>query len=155
MRYYITILVITCSIAFPAVAAEDYYYWVDENGVKNFSQRSPTGQDAEFVTRNRRFGERIPETDRDQTPNPVPTGQSASEIDPDALVAEERQNLSSELAALRASNCEIGKRNLAQLLASRRIRVTDDKGENRVLSEEEKQAKMDVSRKVIREYCSG
>jgi hypothetical protein len=139
--------------ALTAVAAEDYYYWVDENGVKNFSQRDPTGITAEFVTKNRKFGERIspPEENRPQN---TPTSGTPSEIDPDAMVADERKALATELAARRASNCKIGKRNLTDLLTFRRIRVTDDKGENRVLSDDEKQAKIDRSRDVIRENCS-
>ncbi|HAK52927.1 MAG TPA: hypothetical protein DCM54_13640 [Gammaproteobacteria bacterium] len=38
--------------------AAEYYTWVDENGVTNYSQRSPEGYSAEHITESQRFGRR-------------------------------------------------------------------------------------------------
>jgi len=133
-------------------AAEDYYVWVDENGVTNYAQRNPTGYDADHVTKARRFGDRFVEERRSATP-PNSTPVSSGEVDPDAIIAEEREALAVEIASLKKSNCDIGKKNLARLEAFRRIRVTDDLGENRVISDEEKAEKVAVARQVIRENC--
>lgn len=156
MRTLISILIIASFTVTPAIAA-DYYTWVDENGVTNYGERNPPGYNAEFVTRYQRFG--IPTQPRDETPEPVASNSFAasgiSSVDPDELVAEQRDALRAKIASARASNCEIGKRNLAQLEAYRRIRVSDDNGENRLLTQDEKQAKADEAREVIRENCMG
>ncbi len=154
MRTLISILIIASFTVTPAIAA-DYYTWVDENGVTNYGERNPPGYQAEFVTRNQRFGKPI--QPRDETPEPVASNSASdnTSVDPDALVAEERDALRAKIASVKASNCEIGKRNLVQLEGHRRIRVNDDNGENRLLTQDEKQAKADEAREVIRENCVG
>ncbi len=156
MRTLISILLIASCTVTPAIAA-DYYTWVDENGVTNYAERNPPGYDAEFVTRYQRFGK--PTQPRDETPAPAVSNSFAasgtSSVDPDAIVAEERDALRVKIASAKYSNCEIGKRNLAQLEAFRRIRVSDDNGENRLLTQDEKQAKADEAREIIRENCMG
>ena len=155
MRTLIAILIIAGFTA-PVIAA-DYYTWVDENGVTNYGERNPRGYEAQYVTRNQRFGIQTPP--RDETPEPAASDSAstagASPIDPDAMVAEERDALRAKIASAKASNCEVGKRNLAQLEAFRRIRVSDDNGENRLLTQDEKQAKADEARDIIRENCMG
>ena len=76
-------------------------------------------------------------------------------MDPDALVAEERAALTAEINATKASNCEIGKKNLAQLQTFNRIRVQDGDSVTRVLTSSEKDDKTTQARQVIQEDCSG
>jgi hypothetical protein len=52
------------------------------------------------------------------------------------------------------SNCNIGKLNLAQLQNYHRIKVQGDDGQVRVLSDEEKQSRVDKAKTTIRENCS-
>lgn len=159
--FYIGLVAIFSS---PAKAAEDYYIWIDENGVTNYAQRNPQGYNAEYVSRARSFGETFdprrpgapPIKDSAETNKPsTPTQTKSKPIDPDALVAEERAAMSAEIATTKRSNCEIGKKNLAQLQAFSRIRVQDKNGVDHILTESEKNDKMTEARQVIQENCSG
>ncbi len=137
----------------------EYYVWVDENGVTNYSQRNPQGVDATYVgpTRaesSRRPGavplseeeEAVAETDEE---GGAPTDE---EIDQD--VAERRAAIDAQIAETRRQNCEIGRRNLAQLEAFARVRVTDANGQQRVLSDSEKASRIQEARNTIRENCT-
>lgn len=153
--------VLACVLAIPSLTIaepEEYYTWVDENGVTNYAERNPEGVNATFVGRNRAYG-RPGAVEPNPAPGPAPApsqpANPGSDIDPDAMVDEEAARLAAELAETKRRNCTIGQNNLAQLKAFARVRVSDDKGENRILTEEEKQAKTEQARQVIRENCNG
>ena len=156
----IGLLAVICVSAMPTIAEEDYYVWVDENGVTNYAQRNPQGYDADYVSRNRQFGQQVDprrpgaapvEVESSSRPDTI---KQTKAVDPDALVAEERAALSAKISATKRSNCEIGKKNLAQLQAFSRIRVQDKNGVNRVLTSSEKDDKMTEARLVISDNCS-
>ena len=166
MKKLILILGLTCGALLPlaqsALGEEEYYTWVDENGVTNYAERNPEGIDATFVSNSRAFGQRtLPresqsrDTGRPQAATSSSTPSSTSSVNPDSLVDEQAAALAAEVAAVKQKNCEIGKNNLAQLKAFARIRVTDEKGENRILTDEEKQARADQARQTIRDNCTG
>lgn len=179
MKHFITFITATVAIVAlgftgasgwnsQAHAAEaEYYVWVDENGVTNYSQRSPQGIEATYIgpqQRNNsgRPGRRPGQID-DSAPDRVqsnptreadPDASPGAEIDPDELIAEERAAIAAKISETKRENCEIGKQNLAQLTAFSRIRVNDG-GQERVLSEDERQARIQEARNVIRENCQG
>ncbi|MFN3237661.1 MAG: hypothetical protein ACE37D_11460 [Pseudomonadales bacterium] len=160
LNRFLTAVVLTGSVAlttFVNAEPEEYYTWVDENGVTNYAERNPEGIDATFVGRSRAFGRpgAPAESGPFDRPAEQPASSEPSEIDPDALVDENAAALAAELAETKRRNCEIGKNNLAQLKAFARIRVSDEKGENRILTDEEKAAKTEQARQVIRDNCSG
>jgi len=132
--------------------AQEYFTWVDENGVTNYSQRNPQGYEAQKVSKNHRFGEQV---FLEQRSPQRPQNQAVEEIDPDELVAAQVAAEAARIAATKRSNCEIGKKNLTNLQAFSRIRVTADDGTVRVLTPAEKAAKTETARQVIRENCSG
>lgn len=140
-----------------AFGEEEYYTWVDENGVTNYAERNPEGIDATYVTSSRTFGQRaVPSNNRRPQGNPTPANSNAPQgPDPDALVDEQAAAMAAEVAAIKRKNCEIGKNNLAQLKAFARLRVTDENGENRILTEEEKEARTETARQTIRDNCTG
>lgn len=152
--------VITAQVA---LSEEEYYTWVDENGVTNYAERNPEGIDATYVTSSRAFGQRaVPANDRanDRRPqgnsaSPDTTATNSNGPDPDALVDEQAAAMAAELASIKRKNCEIGKNNLAQLKAFARLRVTDENGENRILTDEEKEARSETARQTIRDNCTG
>jgi hypothetical protein len=176
MRYLTSFLALML-FAVSLQAAEDYYVWVDENGVTNYAERDPKGIQAQHVTKDRRFGERYDEPDqRGSRPGAVspepggsrpgatepespsttqPAAQTSGDVDPDALIAEESAKIAEQIAKVKGENCDIGKRNLAQLQAFSRIRVTGDDGQERVLTDAERQAQIDEARQIIRDNCSG
>jgi hypothetical protein len=145
----------------PVEGREDAYYtWVDENGVTNYSQRDPKIKEATYVTRSAvRFGRRSlsePATDTNQeSGGEENTDGGEAGLDPEAQMQKERDEVQKEIARIKESNCEIGKRNLAKLEAYARIRVKDATGEEVVLSEEEKQKRVNEARATIRENCTG
>jgi hypothetical protein len=155
-----------CFIAVTATAEQEYYTWIDENGITNYAERNPEGVLATFVSRNQSFSQRA-RNNTGQDGRPQSTAPNAAESsgnssasnprgpDPDALVNEQAALLAAERAGIQRQNCEIGKSNLAQLKAFSRLRVTDEKGENRILTEDEKQARADVARQTIRDNCTG
>lgn len=154
------LLVAVSSIAITSHSQEaEYYTWIDENGVTNYAERNPEGINATFVGKSRAFGRPgVPEPAttfaEDDDNNDFPTDESGN-VDPDALVDGNAERLAAELAETKRRNCEIGKNNLAQIKAFARIRVSDEKGENRILTDEEKEAKAEQARDVIRENCTG
>ena len=148
-----------------SVHAAEYYTWVDENGVTNYSERNPQGYSAEHVTPQSRFGLRYSppreseeqaaaETDED-TGETTPNSPRMSDADVEKHIAGERARIDAEIAKAKESNCKIGKRNLAQLEAYARIRVKDDNGQERVLTDSEKSDRVAQARQTIRENCTG
>ena len=153
-------------LLFTAIAhGEEYYTWVDENGVTNYSERNPQGYNASHVTPQGRFGYRYqpPAADTDtpappaaeETQAPASDSETLSDAQIEQQIASERARIDAEIAKAKSSNCRIGKRNLAQLEAYARIRVKDDDGQERVLTDAEKADRIATARKTIRENCTG
>jgi hypothetical protein len=148
-----------------AADEEEYYTWVDENGITNYAERNPQGYNARFVTGDeQRFGynarrgaeefEPTPSVENNAN-NAAPEEDQDQDQDQDIDIAAERERIDNEIAAAKKSNCNIGKRNLAQLESYDRIKVKDDDGSVRILSNEEKEKKVSAAKTTIRENCSG
>ena len=140
-------------------AEDDYYTWIDENGVVNYSEHNPQGLDARFVSRSHRFGYQSDEPLEQETPEQAGAKGTAApapgkERDIDAEIATQKARIGKEIAAAKKSNCNIGKLNLAQLENYNRVKVEGEDGQIRVLSEEEKQSKIDKAKTTISENCN-
>ena len=163
--YFLTFLTLVCVTDAALAKEEAYYTWVDENGVVNYSERDPKNQNAVLVSpSNTRFGYRsLPErpSDNNNQQASLPTGQSTTtdneqaSPEADAEMQAERDQVQQAIAKVKASNCQAGRRNLARLEAYARIRVKNSDGTERILTDEEKQAKMNDAKKTISENCSG
>ena len=158
-----TMMLAICGLPLLASGAEpDYYTWVDENGVTNYAQKNPRDYDARHVSRTHRFGyvdTRRPQGSSTNTENATANEDAATTdkpagVDP-ASIAAERKAIVEQIAAVKKSNCELGKRNLAQLEAYRRIRVRDADGNETLLNDEEKNDRMNEARQIIQENCTG
>jgi hypothetical protein len=137
-----------------AVAAEDYYVWVDENGVTNYGEHNPQGFEARHVTKGQRFGYPAREP---QLGDAVPQAEQGSEPQGPGVneqLAEARQTARAAADTQREENCSLGKRNLAQLEAFARIRIADGDGGERYLSDDEKSQRIAQYSKIVQEYCS-
>ena len=134
-------------------AEDEYYTWVDGDGVVNYSEHNPQGFDARFITRSQRFGYQSDEPLEQEAPEQAATA-AEEERDIDVEIATQRARIDKEIAAAKKSNCNIGKLNLAQLQSYNRIKVQNDDGQVRVLSEEEKQSRIDRAKPTISENCS-
>ena len=120
----------------------------------NYSERNPQGFEARLITRSQRFGYQRDKTIEKQTPTqPAPSLTEEEERDIDVEIATQTTRIHQEIAAAEKSNCNIGKLNLAQLESYNRIKVQGIDGQVRVLTEEEKQSKVDAAKKTITENC--
>lgn len=155
----LTLFLIAALIAAAAFASEDYYVWVDENGVTNYSQNNPRGHKAKHVTGSFRFGERdfsqAADAPGQGRPQSAAGNTDESGVDPDQAAAEQRSAVAANIAATKQKNCETGKRNLAQLQSYSKIRMRGPDGKERVLSQQERQDQINEARQIIRDNCSG
>ena len=144
-------------LASAAIGKAEYYTWVDENGVTNYAEHNPPGYDAELIGTARPFGYRRPggRPQAQRQDNASTDSATSDESGSDISIAAEREAIFQQIAEVKRSNCEMGKRNLAQLEAFRRIRVRDENGEEKLLSDEEKAQRIDETRRIIKENCTG
>jgi hypothetical protein len=160
MRNLISVLILLLLSA-NTYSQEDYYVWIDENGITNYAQKSPEGLNAEHVTSARRFGDStFPTNELPTVPSRgsrpgAPPEPISTEVDPDQLIAEQKAAIAAQIAQQKRSNCEIGKKNLTNLEMFKRIRVKAEDGTETVLSDAEKAERTATARQVIRENCSG
>ena len=133
-----------------------YYTWIDENGVVNFSQQNPTGVDARLITKEHRFGEKIIEKPSDE---PVPVPPLVAPPESEDLNAEEKriqekfEKTMKEIAIAKRENCDRAKKNLTNYNNRGRIRLQDEDGEYRILTDEERQENINKFQNGIKENC--
>ena len=174
MRNFIYVLIV--SIMSMSVFAQDYYTWVDANGITNYAQKSPQGLDARLVGRSQEAGEddAIVDTRRGSRPgaqafneatqqaeqaaeqaNQASKPDTTSEgVDPDQVIADDRAAMAAKIAGQKRGNCNIGKKQLTTLEMYSRIRIKDENGEERILTEEEKASRTATARQIIRDNCT-
>jgi len=108
----IGLLILVCAAT--SNAEDEYYTWVDEDGVVNYSEHNPQGFDARFITRSQRFGYQSEEPLEQEAPEQTATQQTAApaaeeERDIDVEIATQKTRIDKEIATARKSNCNIGK----------------------------------------------
>ena len=145
------LLTICVVLACSAFGEADYYTWVDENGVTNYAEKKPPGYQARYVTSATRFGYRKVKAEAPQDLDEAPQQQAT--VDPDKVIAEERAKFEAVLAEEKRFNCDIGKKNLTRLETFARIRIKDDDGVERLMTQSEMDEKKIESRTLIKENC--
>ena len=117
------------------------YKWTDENGIVQYTERPPVNIDYEIITVTASGGKEITNVSANEAAkeNTDTTDTTDSTLD-EVIKANER-------------NCKIARQNMEVLNNIARIRVSDEKGENRILSPEEKQTRVDETQKQIDIYC--
>lgn len=149
------------SFSMSCVQAAEYYTWVDENGVVNYSQKAPSGIEAEHVSQSHTFGRRRSQSAPRTAPPPIPdqTAQTApAESAPVAEgqneeVAQMEASLTAEIQATKRQNCRQARRNLESFQSRGRVRYTGPDGEMQIMSDEDKQARINSFRQQIRDNC--
>lgn len=162
----------------PAHGAEDIYRWVDAAGVVHYTQVAPRDADWERVTPGARLaGRRTPTLDNPRTREGEGSAAPASGSTPAnrqrSAQAEESPQLSeaqqamqqrleeqaasrlAELEQTRKGNCRKAREQFRQFTTYARIRVEDEDGGTRVLTEEERQKRIAEARKAIVLNCEG
>ena len=114
------------------------YKWVDQNGITQYTERPPKNRAYEKITVSAGGGREVEQVTAEQA------AQQANETTQSAL---------DQVVQANERNCKIAQQNMQVLKEMARIRVSDDKGENRVLTDEEKQARIAETQKQIDIYC--
>lgn len=134
-------------IASPVMAAQ-VYKWVDAQGVTHFGSQPPEGQEAATVNT-------TVAPSKPATPSGLPTPDKLPPIGADAEQKAIDEKVKKEVAEKEAElkkYCESLRTNLAQLQNNPRLRV-EDNGEQRRLTEEERQSRIQEVEKGIAENC--
>lgn len=113
------------------------YKWVDEQGITQYTERPPKSMAYEKITVN------------------ISGGSESEQVTAAEAKAQTSSTPLDEVAQSNQRNCVVVKQNMEVLVKLARIRVSDEKGENRILSPEEKQARIDETQKQIDIYCKG
>ena len=121
------------------VMATDVYIWEDERGITHYSQYPPEGQKAE----RRIFEEPGPHA------NSVISRSTRNRDFQSTAKTVEKDNL--DLAALRF--CTRAQFNHKVLSTYERIKLTDDKGESKILDENERQQQLQLAQRQIELFC--
>jgi hypothetical protein len=125
------------------------YKWVDDNGVTQYSQTPPPKRDYEVV-----HGPAKPATGSEKTASDleIRLHQFEQRRDEAAKQKAERQK-AKQVNAQRRTDCEKSKQNLEYLENHPQIRLTDEDGSVRYLTEKERQEKIQASRDNINKLC--
>ena len=115
------------------------YKWTDKQGIIQYTERPPKDRAYEKITVSASGGE-------DAISVSIEDAQTDSKKQTD--------NLLDEVDRANERNCLIAKQNLEVLTKLSRIRVSDEKGERRILSPEEKQVRLDDTQKQVDIYCN-
>ena len=151
MRKPLLVLAAPLALISPMADAE-IYRWVDEDGVVNYTQHKPESRPAERI-RSPRLG-----TSRAE-PAPAP-----AETTTQAKLSEEQQRMLDDLKAkeaerqaqiteIRRSNCDKSRAVLERLTQTDRIRIRGDDGQERIIGEDERQARIDEAQDGIVKNC--
>lgn len=129
-------------------ASADIYKWVDEKGVTNYAAEPPSSVDANRV--------------KVQTRLPSGAESAVEGLEKqrsDARKAAEEAGRAPAPAAAKpdpaqyAERCKQLRADLKTMEEHAQIRLTDAKGETRTLTEEDKQKRMDETRRQIKGFC--
>ncbi|MGL4315282.1 MAG: DUF4124 domain-containing protein [Pseudomonas sp.] len=124
--------------------AGQIYKWVDAQGNTHFGAQPPEGQQAAEVN---------PNISQPKTASPPAPKLEDSKLDAEQeQLDEEAMQAAAKQDKERKTFCEQTRKNLAQLKANPRLRVTEN-GETRRLTEDDRQERMAKSEASIKENC--
>jgi len=135
-------------IAVSLSAHAAFYKWVDANGVTQYSQSPPPSGQYKEMRSSLPPGDSSAERQSAET-SPPPQNHAT---EPTPAAPPDDQELARQQAA-REQNCQLAKQRLSQLENHPRIRYKAADGSVRVMSEEEKQAKLMETRNMMNEMC--
>lgn len=138
----------------PTVQADTVWRYVGPDGEIAYATQPPAGARAEAVT--------LPPTSTDTTEDTPVTGTAepahnrltpAQQAALDGLLAAEAER-AREAAQLQAANCDRARGVLERLSASGRIRVRDAEGQERAMTEDERQSRIQQAAQAVAETCN-
>ena len=143
---------LACLCAAPVAWAETVYTWVDEDGVRHFSQQPPEHEDYEL----KNVDVRLP-----TTPAPASTT-TATQSSLDQRVddylgerdaAQQKRRLSRAEKAAMEQNCQISQQNLIAVESRTRVMVPNADGSMRQLTDDERLQAVEQARQDVERFC--
>lgn len=144
MRQLILATTLLTGLSAPTLAAQ-VYKWVDEKGVTHFTAEPPPGQQSE------QLNIKVAPA-KASAPSVETLKETQSKADEQKVLDDKVKADVAKQNKQRAEYCQANRENLAQLRNNPRIRV-EENGEQRFLSEEERQERIGNAEKNIGEYC--
>lgn len=147
----------------PAEAAK-FYKWTDAQGVTHYSADPPPAS-ANKASEVRVRSRQADEAEADQAEaagdgaQPAAAGKSAAAAKPAAAAketageAKDKNETAAKAPEQYAEKCKQFRSNLQSMEEHARVKETDAKGEVKVLTDEEKNARLDVTRRQIKAFC--
>jgi hypothetical protein len=134
----------------------EIYRWVDESGTINYTQHKPIGVDfTQLTTAGRPVHVSRRSADaKAGVEDPAKDKLSKAEqalLDDRKARQEERQ---AEIARIRDANCSKSRRMLTRLTATERIRIRENNGDERVMTEDERQQRISNTQQNIVDNCA-
>ena len=131
--------------ALPTAAGTTHYRWLDDRGNPVHSDRPPPkGTDYEVITTGSSLIRKVSGDEGAVPPETQPrVGNEFDQIDMEAPAEVEKN----------PEYCERAQKNLEALENANRIRVRNDQGEMRILSDEEREAEKIKARDAIADHC--
>ena len=126
------------------------YKWTDQNNVTHYDQFPPTGQQAEEI---KTTGDKVPKIPaKAPAADSSPQKNQAADGPADTSADKQQKAAADRSAAMQKENCAKARQNLAILENNQRIRIPD-KGDYRVLSEQERQQQINGLKERITATC--
>jgi len=154
--------ILTCSVCLCATFAipgmANTYRWVDDNGVVNYAERKPRGISEDRVTVVAGDDSAASARNSSSSASPVPATGGMPPLDDrqEQMMAELQRNEANrqeQVATIRKDNCERSRRVLNNLSVNNRIRVRAEDGNERVITEEERQQRIAEAQQGIVANC--
>ena len=127
-------LIVSLGLSHSALSAK-VYTWTDDKGVTHYGERAPKDVKAKVINARTGYSESVPspETTKSQEKAAAPAAETLVQQNPE--------------------RCAAAKKNMDALNSYSRIKVKNEKGEMRYLTEEEKATKQAEMQQIANESC--
>lgn len=141
------LLVCAATLLTAAAYAGTTYKWTDDKGQVQYSQLPPNDRPYTVIRTTSSSGDANAETEgnKEGSATAAKTKTQSSSKSGSSFTDAEKEKL--------AKNCDIAKQNREMLRTAAKIRVTDEKGEPRHLTEEERKTRLADTEKQMEFYC--
>ncbi len=134
---------ISLSVCFSAFYADNItkvtYKWIDEKGIIQYTEHPPANAAYEKITVKASGGQEVTSVANEKKSDDEKEDTAYKNFD--------------EVIEANIRNCKIARQNMEVLTNIANIKVSDNEGENRILSPEEKQSRIQETQKQIDIYC--
>lgn len=142
-----TLILAAGLLLFQPLAAQQYYKWVDDEGVTHYSAEKPEGKDASRVE-----AKNPPSSSQDKAMQRLEQQREQNQAAREA--GEEDEQAEEDPQAANEENCEQHRKNLETLNQRSVVRREDpETGEKKTLDEEQRQAMIEKTKKAL-ERCN-